>query len=193
MFWNAVWQSAGRPLNTVPHSLMKRTRNVYHFHIRKNKRMINTMKRNSILNACFADTQIDIFTEIRKLRRCPPSVTRTIDGESKNIPNLFANIYKDLYNSVSDEVEIQNIQKLLKENIGDSSKAEVFKVTPEIVCRATELLKVGKMDPILNLSSDCIKTAPMTLYEHLAKKFPELFVSRTCESCSSNLNHSPSC
>ena len=63
-------------------------------------------------------------------------MTRTIDGESKNIPNLFANIYKDLYNSVSDEVEIQNIQKLLKENIGDSSKAEVFKVTPEIVCRA---------------------------------------------------------
>ena len=30
MFWNAVWQSAGRPINSVLHNVMKRTRNVYH-------------------------------------------------------------------------------------------------------------------------------------------------------------------
>ncbi len=37
MFWNAVWQSAGRPINTTLHSIMKKSRNVYHFHIRKKK------------------------------------------------------------------------------------------------------------------------------------------------------------
>ena len=95
MFWHAVWQSAGRPLNTELHKLMKRTRNVYHLHIRKNKRMINTMKRNSILNACFSDTQMDLFDEIRKIRKCPPTVATAIDGESENIP-IHKNIQRSL-------------------------------------------------------------------------------------------------
>ncbi len=176
MFWHAVWQSAGKPLNTVLHNLMKRTRNVYHFHIRKNKRMNNIMKRNNILNACFADSQMDIFKEIRKMRKCPTSVATTIDGECENIPNHFADIYKELYNSVSDEDEIQGIQKLLKNRIGTSSIAEVLKVTPEIVCQATKQLKACKTDPVLNFSSDCIKAAPMALHEHLANIFQEFLI-----------------
>ena len=31
MFWHAIWVSAGRPMNTQLHHLMKKTRNVYHF------------------------------------------------------------------------------------------------------------------------------------------------------------------
>ena len=35
IFWHSIWLSAGKPLNCQLHSIMKRTRNVYHFHIRK--------------------------------------------------------------------------------------------------------------------------------------------------------------
>ena len=39
-FWNAVWISAGKPLNCVLHNIMKRTRNQYHYAIRKCKRRL---------------------------------------------------------------------------------------------------------------------------------------------------------
>ena len=34
-FWHQVWQSAGRPLNTGLHQIMKKTRNVFHMQTRK--------------------------------------------------------------------------------------------------------------------------------------------------------------
>ena len=89
-FWHAVWLSAGKPQKTE-------TRNIYHFHIRKNKRMANTLKRNNIMNACFGDHGIDIFKEIKKMRQCPRSIATEIDGETTNIPDHFAKIYKELY------------------------------------------------------------------------------------------------
>ena len=175
-FWHAVWLSAGKPQNTELHNLMKRTRNIYHFHIRKNKRMANTLKRNNIMNACFGDHDIDIFKEIKKMRRCPRSIATEIDGQTTDIPDHFAKIYKELYNSVDDEKEIQNIERILHNSIGDSSINEVMKVTPEIVCEATKHLKGSKTDPVVNFSSDCIKAAPMVFYEHLANIFQSFLI-----------------
>ena len=43
-FWNSVWNSAGKPHNTELQNIMKRTRNIYHFHIRKNKRILDGIK-----------------------------------------------------------------------------------------------------------------------------------------------------
>ena len=88
--------------------------------------MANTMKKNRILAACFADNQLDIFKEIKKLRRCPPSVATCIDDESEDIPNYFANIYKDLYNSVNDNVEVDDIRMSICRRIKESCLEEVI-------------------------------------------------------------------
>ena len=64
LFWRSVWLSAGRPLNTQLHQVMKRTRNVYHLHIRKNKRMLDKIKKSKLLDACL-NNQNGIFTEIK--------------------------------------------------------------------------------------------------------------------------------
>ena len=174
LFWNSVWQSAGRPLNNALHNVMKRTRNVYHLHIRKNKRMVNTLKKNKILAACFGDNQLDLFKEIKKIRKSPPSVATTIDGESENIPNHFAKIYKELYNSVSDDTDVENIRMMINGRI--DSTDEVKKVTPEIVKEATTYLKANKTDPVYNFNSDCMKNAPNVFYEHLADIFQEFLI-----------------
>ena len=50
MFWHSIWLSAGRPINTVLHQIMKKTRNLYHYQIRKNKRMAECIKKNAILD-----------------------------------------------------------------------------------------------------------------------------------------------
>ena len=36
MFWHSIWISAGKPLNNTLHSIMKKTRNKYHFQIQNN-------------------------------------------------------------------------------------------------------------------------------------------------------------
>ena len=63
-FWHSVWVSAGKPLNTELHKIMKRSRNIYHFQIRKCKRMVNTLKRVKLLHACI-NGQGNLFDEIK--------------------------------------------------------------------------------------------------------------------------------
>ena len=74
---------------------MKRTRNVYHLQIRKQRRMADILKKNALLNACINDKG-DIFSEIKKLRKTSQSCSATIDGVDNRIEDEFANIYSDL-------------------------------------------------------------------------------------------------
>ena len=67
-FWYQVWISAGRPMNNELHKVMRHTRNIYHYTIRKCKRVQETIKRNKLLKACVTGNG-DIFTEIKKLRK----------------------------------------------------------------------------------------------------------------------------
>ena len=94
-FWHSVWISAGRPVNNELHKLMKRTRNIYHLQIRKSKKAADVLKRNRLLDACI-NGKGDIYTEIRKMRKCPGSVVNAIDGVSTGISDHFASIYSEL-------------------------------------------------------------------------------------------------
>ena len=51
IFWHAVWNSYGRPVNTEEHQMMKRTRNLYHYQIRKCKKAEENVKKNKLLDA----------------------------------------------------------------------------------------------------------------------------------------------
>ena len=99
-FWNAVWKSAGKPVNCHLHSIMKRTRNRYHLEIRKKKRVIERMKHDKMLNSCL-NKDGDIFKEIRKQRACKNSCPTSIDGRSKEIPVYLTGRYEQLYSQVN--------------------------------------------------------------------------------------------
>ena len=51
-FWYQVWDSAGRPLNTQLHLVMKRTRNLFHYQVRKLRKASDTIAKNKLLDAC---------------------------------------------------------------------------------------------------------------------------------------------
>ena len=106
----------------------------------------------------------------------PPTAAITIDGMREDIPNHFANIFEDLYNSVSDEKEVQDFQLALKKRINQSSMRDVLKVTPSLIAEAVLHLKSGKSDPVFEFSSDCIKNAPTLFYEHLALVFRSFLI-----------------
>ena len=136
LFWQSFWLSAGRPLNTQLHRVMKRTGNVYYLHIRKNKRMLRKIKEKKLLEACLKN-QNGIFTEIKAMRSNAPSFANTIDDNSENIPQYFANKYEKLYNSVNDEDDLRKIKKVIHQRIGYSDIMEVLKITPRIVKEAS--------------------------------------------------------
>ena len=175
LFWNAVWKSAGKPKDTELHKVMKRARNIYHFHIRKSRRAAELLKKNALLDACISD-QGDIFKEIRKLRRAPPTQTAAIDGVTSNIESRFAQVYEKLYNSVEDTVDIEEIKDYLNEKITRNSLTYVKAVTPQLVGEAISLLKNDKTDPVFFFNSNCLKNAPFLLCEHLANLFRILLI-----------------
>ena len=91
-FLHQVWQSAGRPLNTGLHQIMKKTRNIFHMQARKCRKAEEKIKRNKLLNACLNGGS-DIFKELKSMRKTKKVVANTIDGVSKDVPEHFKSIY----------------------------------------------------------------------------------------------------
>ena len=166
MFWHAVWKSSGKPLNNLIHHTMKRTRNLYHYAIRKCKKSVEQIKKSKLLDACI-NGKGNIFDEFRKIRHVKRDLPQTIDG-SNNIPDEFANVYKKLYNSTQDQVETLKILGNVNTSIDILSLKDVDLVTSDITRKAVEPVEANKNDPVFTLNSDCIKRVPATLFQHLA-------------------------
>ena len=166
-FWHSVWLSAGRPLNNHLHMIMKRTRNTYHHHIRKNKRMQDRVKRSNLFNSCILNNG-NLFDDIKRQRKCNQTIATSIDGHNHDIPSHFANKYKKLYNSVDDEVNLLDIEENLKSKITQTNNQDISPITSELLKTASKKLKSGKSDPLLSLTSDFFVNAPPILYDLLA-------------------------
>ena len=174
-FWHSVWISAGKPINTALHNVMRRSRNVYHYQIRKSRRMTDYIRKNKLLDACFNDNG-DIFKEIRKMRKAPTPTASMIDGVTSNIEGHFSTVYERLYNSIDDKENLEAISRHLSENIDAHSLEEIDRITPKLIRTAISKLKNGKTDPVFQYSSDCLKDPPEVLCEHLALVFKMFLV-----------------
>ena len=136
-FWHSVWTSAGKPLNNNLHMTMKRTRNAYHLKIRKNKRMLHRIKKNAMLQACLTNNG-NLFTEIRRQRKCKRVFATTINGQNNDIPSHFAKKYKRLCNSVDDEDNISRIEEILEGKITQRSSSDICQITTELLKTASQ-------------------------------------------------------
>ena len=154
MFWHGIWKSSGKPLKNSIHHTMKRTRNVYHYAIRKCKKSIELIMKNKLLDACI-NGKWNIFDEFRTIRNVKRDFPQTIEG-SNNIPDKFANVYKKLYNSTQDQDETLNILGNVNTFIDILSLNDVDLVTSNIVRNAAEQVKSSKNDPVFTFNSDCI-------------------------------------
>ena len=134
-FWHQVWESAGRPLNNELHRIMKRTRNVFHYHVRKLKKSCDIISKNKLLDACINGNG-DLFSEIKKMRNSDPMVANTMDGVKVGIADHFKDIYSGLYNSVDDQEELVKLCESVKQKVNVHHLHDVRKVTPDIVKEA---------------------------------------------------------
>ena len=167
-FWHSVWCSAGRPINTELHRIMKRTRNTFHFQVRKCRRVEDFIRNRKLVENCL-ENDTDLFSEIRKLRSNDNHEDVTIDGAvGKDIPNKFAEIYDELFNREDDDENIEHLSNEINSNINEGSLTEVHKINSEVIKEAIEKIKPNKSDPIFDFTSDFLKNAPEILYEQLA-------------------------
>ena len=65
-FWFSVWISAGKPLNCELQNIMQRTKNIYHYQVKKCKKAEDQIKKDKLLSAVLdPDSEIDLFKEIK--------------------------------------------------------------------------------------------------------------------------------
>ena len=166
-FWSQVWKSAGKPINTVLHGIMKRSRNIYHYQHRKCVKSEEIIKKNKVLDACI-NGDGDIFKEIKSLRNSVQVVATSMDGVQDNIQEHFKGIYSKLYTTHDDTENVNEISEDVNSRVNQSHIKDVEKVTPELVKEAAKQLNNNKSDPTYSFSSDCIKNSPDSLYEHLS-------------------------
>ena len=149
---------------------MKKTRNRYHYEIRRGKKLADNLKKDALVKACIENNG-NIFDIIKKTRRTASTSPSAIDGITNGIADRFANIYESLYNSVEDKEERNNMRIKIEKCIDVSSIADVKKITPAVVAEAIGRLKNDKTDPVLEFNSDCLKNAPPIISEMLAAVF----------------------
>ena len=169
-FWFQVWDSAGRPLNSQLHQIMKRTRNLFHYQVRKLRKVSDNIAKNKLLDACLHGDG-DLFSEIKRIRKSEPCVATSMDGVTVGVDDHFKDIYGNLYNSVDDDEELDILAKQVDKKVNICHLHDVMKVTPEVVKEAAKNLRDSKTDPVYNFSSDCIKNGPDILFSLLASVF----------------------
>ena len=167
-FWHQIWVSCGRPLNTEIHKVMKRSRNVYHYEIRKCKKSEDQIRKNKILMSCLDNKQSDLFKEIKSIRKSKRVNANTIDGVSDNVPEHFKSIYSNLFNCGNDKENMFNLMNSVEKDVNQSNLADVYKVNPSIIKEAIKKIKPGKSDPSHTFTSDCMKVDSEILLNYLS-------------------------
>ena len=173
-FWHAIWISAGRPINTELHRIMKRTRNAYHYAVRKCKKAAENIKRTKLLENCMVGGN-DVFKELRKMRQVRSEPPAVIDGNTEP-SERFADVYGQLYNSADDQDDVQVITYEVESHINSNSLSDVEKVTEYLIADVIREIKSNKKDPVFTFNSDCMKHAPSSLHTHLANMMRSFLV-----------------
>ena len=168
-FWFSVWLSAGKPLNCELHRIMRRTKNIFHYQVKKCKKAEDQIRKQKLLSAVLdPDSDVDLFKEIKSMRKAKATSANKIDDQTEDIEEHFAGIYKELYNSIDDYDDLMDVAKILDSKISNKCAIEVEKVTPDIVKEAVKHIKPNKSDPVFDFTSDCLKNAPDSLFMHFS-------------------------
>ena len=151
---------------------MKRTRNRYHFAIRKVKSEESELRKSNILSQCL-DGKIDDVLKSLKSQRKNKQSSNVVDGASddKSIANVFKNIYSNIYNVHKDGDSVNEILNNLEKEILPSDMQLVDKITPELVKKIICGLKRGKNDVNYCWQSDALINGIVHLAEPLADLF----------------------
>ena len=172
IFWHSVWQSADRPSHGVLKEIMTRTRNQYHYAIRRCKKMSNSLRARNLLQASETDS-CELLKEMKKIvgskkgsQDLPDSVGGAT-GEAEVVEE-FRKVYSALYNSSDTSDDLYDLKAKLTAEISDGSIVEADKITGKIVKEAACRMKPKKSDISQSFTSDAILNAPDNFFDYIA-------------------------
>ena len=172
VFWHGVWQSADRPAHGELKNIMTRTRNQYHYAIRRVRKMANSLRARNLLQAS-ETSSCDLLKEMKKIKGSKkdqgdlPDSVGGVSGE-EHIVEKFKEVYSALYNSSESNADLIKLKDKLREEISADSVEEVHKITGQAVKEAACRMKPRKSDVSTSYTSDAILNAPDIFFEHLA-------------------------
>ena len=188
-FWNAIWVSCGRPLNCQVYWVMKRTKNVFHYVVRKIKKNKEKLEQEKMLESMIHGNVTNLVKKLKNMRSTgPEKLPNLIDGRvgKDNIANYFANNYEELYN-VNDST-LETLQLIHDLDINNDSLQEVYSVSPDIVYQAILSINNNKSDINFDFKSNAFRNAIDVVYKHLTVLFQSFlihgYVPKDLISCS---------
>ena len=162
---------------------MVRTRNQYHYAVRRLKKMSNSIRSRQLLQAS-EEGSVKLLAEMKKIKGSKkgsdslPDSVGGVSGED-SIVEEFRQVYSHLYNSSGTQEAMEVLKDELGAEIGRDSIAEANKITGAIVKEAACRMKPSKGDVSGSYTSDALLNAPDKFFELIAPVFKSWLVHGT--------------
>lgn len=167
LMWHAIWQGQGSPREGHIAAIMRSTRALYHKEIKNVKRNEKYLRNIKMAECVNNNSSRDLWEEVKRMKPNAKTIPSKIDNVTgdKNIANLFADKFKNLYNSVKYN---QMDMKLLQDEVNDgitckcvNEKCEpghghIHRVTISDIKKAINRIKKGKKDCYMNIFTDSL-------------------------------------
>ena len=183
IFWHSIYLSMGRPNRGIVYNIMCRTRNLYHYAIRKVKRQAAEIRSRKLIVAA-NNGDANLLKEMKKIKGGYketidlPEQVDNVEGEEE-IANKVREVYSSLYNSAETTEAMDTIKNKINEMIGPESLLEVGKVTGAVLKRAAGKMKPGKNDVSDSFKSDLLLHSPDSMFDALAAVFRSWLIHGT--------------
>ena len=167
-FWYSVWKSAGKPENCVLHDIMKRTRNKYHYSIRKIRKHESLIRKEKFMDDCVSGNMNNILKNVKSSRKMNSKPTTTVDGVTgrEKISNKFKSVYQKIYNTHNSQNKVLQLLENTNNNISDLDLTYIDKITEPLVFQVISKLQSGKSDVEFNWGSDALLHGGQELASH---------------------------
>ena len=171
-FWHFLWREAGRPDKGEVRDIMVKTRNNYHYAIRKVKKLAGNIRAQKLLEAS-ENGSVELFKEMKKIKgskKDRPDLPETVGGVTGEevVVEEFRQVYEQLYNSWDTSDEMRDLKNEIFSKITMDGAEEARKITGLIVKEAAASMKPGKSDVSESFTSDAILNAPDYFFQLLA-------------------------
>ena len=157
----------GRPNKGVLYSIMARTRNKYHYAVRRVKKQADNIRAKHLMEAA-QKGDVNLLKEMKELnsKKTSGSLPETVEDADNpdDIVDKFRSVYSGLYNSAPSALK----DLLGGLHVRNDAVMEVNKVTGRKVKEAACKMKPGKNDVSGGYSSDALLHGPDSLFDCLA-------------------------
>lgn len=173
IFWHQIWKSCGSPSTGWVANIRRSTRAKYHLAIRKVKQNKDSISAQNLAYNMLQNNTKDFWEEISRLegKSCNNVYPSQLDNTygDKNISDLLAGKYSNLYQSVSyDEQEMILFKNEITERINKSSDESDVNITADEVEQALKSIKYNKREGCTEIMSDHIKYGTRKLFIYIA-------------------------